>query len=65
MLHYVVRNSSGFFYSYDANYFYPNLHDARITTDEGYAIGLAEIARSSYPNAGVRVSAFRVEFSDV
>lgn len=65
MLHYVVRNSQGHFYSWNHNYFFEGLDNATITTREGHATTLAQLARSSYPEAGVKVSAFSVEFSDV
>ena len=65
MLHYVVRDALGRFYSWNHNYFFYGLNNATITNKESHAVTLAQLARSSYPEAGVKVSAFSVEFSDV
>lgn len=65
MLHYVVRNAQGHFYNPDNNFFWTHMGDARLFMQESTAIYWAQVARSSYPEAGVKVSAFPVEFSDV
>lgn len=65
MLHYVIRNARGRFYSWNHNHFFEGLNNATITLKEADAVTLAQHARSSYPEAGVKVSCFRVEFSDV
>lgn len=64
-LHYVIRNAQGHFYSHDNNYFLGGLNNATIFLHEETAIGWAQLARASYPEAGVKVSAFSVEFSDI
>lgn len=65
MLHYVIRNAQGRFYSWNHNYFFEGLNNATITLKEEEAVTLAQHARTSYPGAAVKVSAFWVEFSDV
>ena len=65
MLHYVIRNAYGNFYSHDNNHFFAGLNNATIFLHEATAIDWAQLARASYPDAGVKVSAFSVEFSDV
>jgi hypothetical protein len=66
MLVYVVRNNAGNnFFDYRSNSYMVSVTDATLMRSEESATQLAEYVRRTYPDAGAKVSCFRVEFSDV
>lgn len=66
MLVYVVRSNEGDnFFHYPSNSYRASVTEATLMRSEESATQLAEYVRRDYPDAGAKVSCFRVEFSDV